>query len=86
MKIQDLKEGDLVTQSIDGKMVLFQVACIQKVGSRYIATFSSNKETTTTPPQTKQPLETGGSNKKFPPLSLVKDPRNVIKIHTPITP
>ncbi|WP_158677656.1 hypothetical protein [Chromobacterium vaccinii] len=84
MKIQDLKEGDLVTQSIDGKMVLSQVACIQKVGSRYIATFSSNKETTP-PPQAKLPLETGESNKKLPTLSLVKDPRSVIKIHTPIT-
>ena len=44
MKIQELKEGDAITQSIDGKTILFHIACIQKVGPRYIATFSSNKE------------------------------------------
>ncbi|MBX9298388.1 hypothetical protein K5M36_10715 [Chromobacterium vaccinii] len=84
MKIQDLKEGDLVTQSIDGKMVLFQVACIQKVGSRYIATFSSNKETTH-PLKPSNLLRQVEAITPSSPLSLVKNPRNVIKIHTPIT-
>ncbi|KUM04876.1 hypothetical protein KIF53_21645 [Chromobacterium subtsugae] len=41
MKIQELKQGDLITQHIDNLVVSFEVLSIQQIGRRFQITFSS---------------------------------------------
>ncbi|AUH50831.1 hypothetical protein CXB49_08435 [Chromobacterium sp. ATCC 53434] len=41
MKIQELKQGDLITQQIDNLVVSFKVLSIKQIGRRFQVTFSS---------------------------------------------
>ncbi|QEL55106.1 hypothetical protein [Chromobacterium paludis] len=41
MKIQELKQGDQITQHIDNLVVSFEVLSVEQIGRRYQVTFSS---------------------------------------------
>ncbi|ATP29056.1 hypothetical protein [Chromobacterium violaceum] len=41
MKIQELKQGDQITQHIDDLIVSFKVLSIEQIGRRFQVTFSS---------------------------------------------
>ncbi len=41
MKIQELKQGDKITQHLDNATILFEVLSIKQIGRRFLVTFRS---------------------------------------------